>query len=175
MGRNQATDTSGLEGAFFSSDGLEKGGNDADKARKEETPRVALKGAFTSIDNFFLDTKGKSHPTSGSCALVCYLEQGALWAGNAGDSRYTIHLSMCLCLLALAHLRFVLQLLVMSVSLFSLNFFVFLFISLCLHFFPLSICALHVSPRVSVVILQPYFALLFLCTSNSKDRLGANA
>jgi serine/threonine protein phosphatase PrpC len=83
----------GLESAFFSNAGDKQangeGAKDENQARKEEKPRKALKAAFTAIDSAFLDEKGEDFPTSGSCALVCFVEPGAVWAANAGDSRWT--------------------------------------------------------------------------------------
>ena len=51
------------------------------------TPGVALKQAFLAIDSEFLDRYGRVSATTGSCGLVCYVEDGAVWSAIVGDSR----------------------------------------------------------------------------------------
>jgi serine/threonine protein phosphatase PrpC len=55
--------------------------------RQLERPRVALKKAFEAVDKQFLIEKGKAHPKSGSCAVLCYIGGGNVWTSNLGDSR----------------------------------------------------------------------------------------
>ncbi len=90
-GKPRDREMTGLEAAFFASadEKRENGGSEKDKSKlqKEEKPRKALKAAFTTLDAAFLDEKGKDFPTSGSCALVCFVEPAVVWSANVGDSR----------------------------------------------------------------------------------------
>jgi hypothetical protein len=61
--------------------------NAAGQSCKNNEPGKALKKTFLAIDSEFLDLHGKKNPTTGSCALACYIEAGAVWSAVVGDSR----------------------------------------------------------------------------------------
>lgn len=69
----------GLEGMFFSSDSA--------GAKKSGKAKAALKSTFKEVDEMFFKELGDEHNVCGSCAVLCVVEDGCVWAANCGDSR----------------------------------------------------------------------------------------
>ena len=70
----------GLEGMFFSSDS-------AAAVKNSGKAKTALKNTFQEIDVEFFKELGDEHNVCGSCAVLCVVEDGCVWAANCGDSR----------------------------------------------------------------------------------------
>ena len=71
-----------LEGAFFSAA--------ESKAAGERAPskvKALLKRTFQTIDDEFFKALGDDFNVCGTCGVVCAVEDGCVWAANAGDSR----------------------------------------------------------------------------------------